>query len=67
MNTCYYQITRYSYTPKKKVLTLEERKAKFKKLIWEEIGKTFAVYSKEMLEDFVGHWIVTGKLYRVIW
>lgn len=36
--------------------TIEERKQKFKKRVWVEIGETFNEYSKEMLQEFTDYW-----------
>ena len=35
---------------------LEVRKIEFKKRIWKEIGETFNVYTKEMLQEFTDYW-----------
>lgn len=56
----------FSHKPKKKVKTLEERKAAFKKLIWETIGKNYKEFSKELLSEFFTHWTATKINGRVM-
>lgn len=59
MNTCKYQITLYSYTPKKKVLTLEERKEAFRKRLkkWSiDNPDQSAKYPNWMKKDWFDYW-----------
>ena len=66
MNPCTYQIQSFTYEPKKKGKSLEQRRANFKKLIWETIGKNYNEFSRELLAEFFTHWSGTKINGRVM-
>lgn len=59
MNPCTYQIQRYSYTPSKKVVTLEERRERFRnrlKKVIDEIDPNCVMYPTWLRKEFWTYW-----------